>query len=148
MEGARWVLSCGPLVYGPHGKVDYPYYAEVRLREWPIRLYSRFQDWTEFIARREWEHWCIEPLNAYINSLLTEFPKSTDHLEEFLLPQIIAVIKHGVHNRSRYVAVLSLGLLGQKARSAIPVLREALNDKHGSVRQAAHILLKKWSATS
>ena len=41
---ARWYLGCGP----PVGLT--PYFASVHLRDWPFTLYSRWADWTEFVA--------------------------------------------------------------------------------------------------
>lgn len=143
-RGTKWILRCGPLIYGPYGKVELPYYAEIRLTEWPLRLYSRFLEWGHFIVNRQWEDTCIEPLNKEIQAYFPEFPNSTEQLQELLLPHVIELIQKGQTHRSRYVGVLALELFGQIAHSAIPVLTEALDDEHGSVRQAAHILLKKW----
>ena len=43
-EGPDWSLVCGPNALGKT-----PYYAEVRLREWPMRLYSHYGKWTNFM---------------------------------------------------------------------------------------------------
>jgi hypothetical protein len=146
LEHEQWVLYCGPIVYGPHGKVQHPYYAEIRLREWPARLYSRFHEWDAFIRERQWEQNHIEPLNDHIRSLVAGFPPSSAELEGLLLPHVLAMLERGPAHRTRYVAILALELLGDKARTAIPLLRNALDDEHGSVRQAAHMLLKRWQA--
>ena len=45
-----------------------------------------------------------------------------------------------------HVPVLLLHLFGEKAIVAEPLVKLALNDEHGSVRQAAHMLLKSFSA--
>lgn len=44
-EGNGWMLRCGPSMPG-----EAPYYAEIDLVEWPIRLYSRWNDWTESLS--------------------------------------------------------------------------------------------------
>lgn len=41
----KWFLACGPKP--PKGL---PYFAEVRLKDWPFRLYSKFEQWTDFVA--------------------------------------------------------------------------------------------------
>jgi len=41
-----WVLVCGPNVNGGH-----PYFAEVRLTDWPFRLYSKWEAWDEYAAK-------------------------------------------------------------------------------------------------
>lgn len=46
----------------------------------------------------------------------------------------------------RFVAVLALHLFGEKTIIAEPLVKLALNDEHGSVRQAAHILLKSFNS--
>ena len=143
-EREHWVLSCGPIVGLPYGKVALPYYAEIRLREWPARLYSRFNELGSFIEERRWEPKYIKPLNDHIRSLVASFPASNAELEELLLPRVLLMLERGPEHRTRYVAILALELFGEKARIAIPLLRNALNDEHGSVRQAAHILLKRW----
>lgn len=145
-EAEQWVLLCGPITYGPHGKVRLPYYAEIRLREWPARLYSRFHDWGRFVEERQWESKFIPPINRHIQALLHCFPSSTSALEDLLLPQVLVMLEHGPDHRTRYVATLALGLFGERARVGIPLLRHAVNDEHGSVRQAAAALLKDWQA--
>ncbi len=40
-----WILVCGPA-----GETENPYYVEARRRDWPIRLYSRWEDWEDFLA--------------------------------------------------------------------------------------------------
>lgn len=45
-ERSSWLLRCGP------AKADAdPYYAEVRLSEWPLRLYSRWDEWSHYVAK-------------------------------------------------------------------------------------------------
>ncbi|MFP2898831.1 hypothetical protein [Corallococcus sp. 4LFB] len=46
-EGRAWILRCGPA----NPEAD-PYYAEVRLSDWPMRLYSRWEQWTDFAAHQ------------------------------------------------------------------------------------------------
>ena len=145
-ETEQWVLLCGPVMYGPHGKVQLPYYAEIRLRDWPVRLYSRFHEWSNFVAERQWESKFIPQLNQHIQALSVAFPESTAALEDLLLPKVVAMLECGPEHRTRYVAALALELFGERARVAEPQLRHALNDEHGSVRQAAHVLLKAWQA--
>lgn len=45
----EWTLICGPMMYGPDGKPGWPYYAEIRLFDWPMRLYSRFEEWEDYL---------------------------------------------------------------------------------------------------
>lgn len=144
----QWVLLCGPVMYGPHGKVRLPYYAEIRLREWPARLYSRFGEWGDFIAERRWESNLIPALRQHIQPLSASFPASTSALEDLLLPEVVAMLERGPNHRTRYVAALALALFGERARAAEPQLRNALDDEHGSVRQAAHSLLKSWQTSA
>ena len=42
-DSSSWILGCGPAT-----PVQDPYYAEVRLADWPMRLYSKFDTWNEF----------------------------------------------------------------------------------------------------
>jgi hypothetical protein len=44
-EGPNWVLGCGPAPINSD-----PYYAEVDLKTWPCRLYSKWNDWDSFVA--------------------------------------------------------------------------------------------------
>ena len=44
-QGETWVLVCGP-----HVEDNTPYFAEVRLPDWPFRLYSKWGDWPYFIG--------------------------------------------------------------------------------------------------
>jgi hypothetical protein len=44
-ETRDWSLGCGPAT-----PPAFPYYAEVRLSDWPIRLYSRLGEWDAFVA--------------------------------------------------------------------------------------------------
>jgi hypothetical protein len=143
-ETEEWRLCSGPVQYGPHGKVRLPYYAEIRLREWPVRLYSRFEEWDDFISSRKWQATSIPALNYEIEKFLPHFPASSAELEALLLPSIMAMLELGQDHRTRYVAVLALHLFGEKANIAEPLVKLALNDGHGSVRQAAHILLKSF----
>ena len=39
-----WFLACGPAEPG-----EPPYFAEVRLAAWPLRLYSEWKDWSEYV---------------------------------------------------------------------------------------------------
>lgn len=146
LETEEWRLCSGPVQYGPHGKVSLPYYAEIRLREWPVRLYSRFQEWDDFISSRKWQATSIPVLCREIESLLPSLPASSSALEELLLPRIMEMLELGVEHRTRFVAVLALHLFREKAIIAEPLLKLALNDKHGGVRQAAHTLLKSFDS--
>jgi hypothetical protein len=42
-RGESWVLVCGPRAAG-----GLPYFAEVRLADWPFRLYSKWEAWPDF----------------------------------------------------------------------------------------------------
>ena len=44
-KDVNWILATGPCVIN-----SLPYYVEVRFREWPFRLYSRWQEWDKFIS--------------------------------------------------------------------------------------------------
>lgn len=44
-RGASWVLVCGP-----RAEDGLPYFAEVRLADWPFRLYSKWGEWAYFIG--------------------------------------------------------------------------------------------------
>ena len=45
LEGDDWLLACGrPVADNP------PVYVEVRLREWPLRLYSLWENWLNFVG--------------------------------------------------------------------------------------------------
>jgi hypothetical protein len=146
LEAEEWRLCSGPIQYGPQGKVSLPYYAEICLREWPVRLYSRFQEWDDFISSRKWRATSIPGLCGDIEKLLPTFPASSSALEELLLPRIMEMLELGTEHRIRYVAVLALHLFGEKAIIAEPLVKLALNDEHGSVRQGAHMLLKSLNA--
>jgi len=140
----HWKLTCGPLIYGPQGKVNLPYYAQIEFREWPGRLYSKFVDWPSYISNKVWEKNNIPELNSYIDSFYQKFPKTLESLQELLLQPILEGIKNGEHHKQRYVYILSLDLFDKNMLyDFIPILDNSLNDEHGSVRQAAHILLKK-----
>jgi hypothetical protein len=44
-DSPTWILGCGP------ARAEHePYYAEVRLADWPMRLYTKFDAWPEFVA--------------------------------------------------------------------------------------------------
>lgn len=43
--GENWVLGCGPSTLP-----KLPYFAQVCLRDWPIRLYTRFDEWDTFVS--------------------------------------------------------------------------------------------------
>ena len=45
-EGSDWMLRCGPAKPS-----QAPHYAEIDLVEWPMRLYSKWGEWAENIAR-------------------------------------------------------------------------------------------------
>jgi hypothetical protein len=140
----HWKLTCGPLVYGPQGKVSLPYYAQIEFCEWPGRLYSKFLDWPEYISSKPWEASNIPELNSHIESFFQDFPKTVEKLQELLLPHIIKGIKSGEHHKQRYVFLLSLDLFDNNLlHSFLPVFESSLKDEHGSVRQAAHMLLKR-----
>ena len=140
----HWKLTCGPLIYGAQGKVSLPYYAQIEFREWPGRLYSKFLDWPQYISNKAWEEDNIPELNSYIDGFYQVFPKNVVRLQELLLPHIIEGIKNGEHHKQRHVYLLSLDLFDNKMLYGfLPIFENSLNDEHGSVRQAAHILLKK-----
>ena len=40
-----WLFAAGPV-----GKNGHPLYVDIRFREWPVRLYSRWQDYDQFVA--------------------------------------------------------------------------------------------------
>jgi hypothetical protein len=40
-----WVLVCGP-----RWNTGLPYFAEVRLTDWPFRLYSKWEDWGAYVG--------------------------------------------------------------------------------------------------
>jgi hypothetical protein len=44
-RGESWALVCGPLVSG-----GLPYFAEVRLTDWPLRFYSKWDDWSDYVG--------------------------------------------------------------------------------------------------
>ena len=44
-RGQSWALVCGPRVIN-----RLPYFAEVRLADWPFRLYSRWGQWADFVS--------------------------------------------------------------------------------------------------
>jgi len=57
VERANWVLGAGPTRRNqpPEGMTrqldnELPRYAEVRLSNWPFRLYTRWPDWEAFLA--------------------------------------------------------------------------------------------------
>jgi hypothetical protein len=117
--------------------------------KWPIRLYSRYNDWTEFIATRPWEKNSIPELNAFIATLLPEFPQTTEDLNDLLLPLLVEIMREHPDHKTRYIATLGIGALGsERARKVSQDLREALSDNHGSVRQAARMLLKQLGETT
>jgi len=43
-ESEDWIIGCGPASID-----ETPYYAEVNMREWPCRLYTRWDMWNDFI---------------------------------------------------------------------------------------------------
>jgi len=43
-EAPGWFLGCGPAKLN-----DDPYYAAVWISDWPLRLYTRFRQWPEFV---------------------------------------------------------------------------------------------------
>jgi hypothetical protein len=45
IDGELWILVCGPAA-----ATENPYYVEARRRDWPMRLYSRWEDWEDFLA--------------------------------------------------------------------------------------------------
>ena len=140
----EWNLICGPLEYGPHGKPGWPYYAEIRLLDWPIRLYSKFEEWGSFVANREWEKNFIPEINQAIRKLEAEFPQTDDELRGDLWRPLLNTMLTDPQHRSRYVATVSLNLYDdKKIRAEIGALEQALNDEHGSVRNAAHLILKR-----
>lgn len=57
IEQGDWVLGAGPTQRNqpPEGITrrltnDLPHYAEIRLRDWPFRLYTHWGDWDAFLA--------------------------------------------------------------------------------------------------
>lgn len=144
-----WNLICGPLGYGPHGKPGWPYYAEIRLADWPIRLCSNFEDWGAFVGNKDWEKYFIPEINEAIEQLRPEFPQTDTDLREYLWQPILNSLSNDSRHRSRYVAAVSLNLFeDEKLRSVIPELRQAKDDEHGSVRNAAHLILKRLGETT
>ncbi|HEY1049787.1 MAG TPA: hypothetical protein VGE39_08535 [Prosthecobacter sp.] len=106
----EWNLICGPLGYGPCGKPGWPYYAEIRLHEWPVRLYADFERWGAYVANREWEPNFIPEVNEAVRKVLHEFPQTDEELREYLWRPLIATIQTAPEHRSRYVATVSLNL--------------------------------------
>lgn len=143
-----WAMYCGPFSYGPYGKVGLPYYVEICLKEWPIRLkcnlQNQLENWEAFVKNRQWEANYLADINEHINTFVNDFPCTKEQLESLLLSYILGMIEHGEHHRIRYAGILALEHFGELAKQAIPLLLNAKNDEHGSVRQAAHILLKSW----
>ena len=139
----EWNLITGPLSCGPRAKPGWPYYAEIRLVDWPIRLYSRFEDWGSFVSNKEWEKNYIPEINHAIDQLYPDFPHTDDELRDHLwAPLLNTLLTHPSH-RARYVAAVSLNLYEKdRIRSALAELRQAQHDKHGSVRNAVHLILK------
>lgn len=145
----EWNLISGPLGYGPHGKPGWPYYAEIRLADWPVRLYSKFEDWGTFVGTKEWEKGFIPEINEAIEQLLPEFPQTAAELREYLWQPLLETMLSDPEPRSRYVAAVSLNLYDDdKLRASIEELRQAKDDKHGSVRVAAHLILKRLGETT
>lgn len=140
----EWNLICGPLGYGPHGKPGWPYYAEIRLLDWPIRLYAKFEAWGHFIANKEWERNFIPEINDAIARLGTAFPQTDSDLREYLWGPLLNTMLTDPEHRARYVATVTLNLYDdEKIRSEVASLERALDDQHGSVRNAAHLILKR-----
>ncbi|MBN8226152.1 hypothetical protein JYK02_01365 [Corallococcus macrosporus] len=73
--GRAWVLRCGPA----KREAD-PYYAEVRLSDWPMRLYSRWEQWTDFAAHQYREGLEDEALKA-ADAAMAEVRKVAADLE-------------------------------------------------------------------
>lgn len=140
----EWTLICGPLMYGPYGKPGWPYYAEIRFYDWPIRLYTRFEEWEDYMNQRLWRADYIHEINASIQTLENEFPRKNDELRRSLFKLIVRSMLEASEHRSRYISAVSLELYPDKNLcSIIPELELALNDEHGSVRNAAHNILKR-----
>lgn len=140
----EWNLICGPMGYGPHGKPGWPYYAEIRLCDWPIRLYSRFEEWGTFVMEREWEEDFIPEINEVVRRLEGSFPRTDEDLRQYLWQPLVETMLHGEHYRTRYIAAVSLNLFDDnQIRTEINSLKRALEDEHGSVRNAAQIILKR-----
>ena len=145
----EWNLICGPMGYGPHGKPGWPYYAEIRLADWPIRLYSNFEDWGAFVANKEWEKDFIPDINEAIERLRPEFPQNDADLQGYLWHSILNTMLTDPEHRSRYVAAVSLNLYDDdKLRNVLAELHQAKEDEHGSVRNAAHLILKRLGETT
>jgi hypothetical protein len=139
-----WNLICGPLLYGPGGRPGWPYYAEIRLADWPIRLYSRFESWGEMLASQSWRRWCIAELSSRIEQLSPEFPATHRALRLLLLPSIVKTMISAEEHRSRYIAAVSLDLYGDaELVQYVADLRTAQADDHASVRQTATRILKR-----
>jgi hypothetical protein len=145
----EWSLICGPLSYGPHGKPGWPYYAEIRLADWPLRLYSKFENWGTFVGNKEWEKGFIPEINQAIEQLRLEFPQTDAELREYLWQPLLETMLNDPEHRSRYVAAVSLNLYDDdKLRAVIAELRQAKHDQHGSVRDAAYLILKRLGETT
>ena len=41
----NWIFATGPCAIN-----SFPYYVEIRFREWPFRLYSRWGEWDKFVS--------------------------------------------------------------------------------------------------
>ena len=57
VERPAWISGSGPTKHNQTPRDipqrfnnELPYYAEVRLPDWPLRLYSHWQDWESFLA--------------------------------------------------------------------------------------------------
>jgi hypothetical protein len=144
LQTSEWNLICGPLMYGPYGRPGWPYYAEIRLSDWPVRIYSRFEQWEIDLSAKSWRSWCIPEISIRIEELQSQFPATNIALQLLLLPRIIQRMTTASEYRSRYIATVSLGLFeNEQLTPYIPALQNALSDDHASVREAVVRILKR-----
>lgn len=145
----EWKFFCGPQGFGPHGKPRWPYYAEIRLVDWPIRLYSRFEEWAAFISCKGWKNMYIPEINEAIEKLYPQFPKTSNDLKQHLWNSLLNTMLTASAHRSRYIAAVSLSQFDdERILSALPELHQAHRDEHDSVRNAVRLILKRFGKTS
>ena len=137
-------IVCGPMGYGPNGKPGWPYYVEVRLCDWPVRLYSRFEDWESYLSAKTWESEHINEINEHIDELIDDIPSTNEKIQDLLWQPLVSTMLNGENYRSRYIATISLNLYkDSKVLEVIPELKKAKEDEHGSVRNESHLILKR-----
>ncbi|NRD52826.1 hypothetical protein [Corallococcus exiguus] len=74
-EAPRWLLRCGPAK--PEAE---PYYVEVRIADWPMRLYSRWAQWPDYSAQQYRQGLIGEALEA-ADEVMSEVRKIAPDLE-------------------------------------------------------------------